>query len=125
MKYKIQKIYYNLKQRFQRFIKGYADIDVWNFDNWFLETIPKLLDKLKDDGHSHPIDMDAEEWEKYVINMSNHFKEASKIDDFLEFPPDTSLEVTSKAYEKLRKECEEHLHKGFEMMEKRFFDLWD
>lgn len=115
----------SMKKRLQRGKRGYANVDVWNFDNWFLETIPKMLDKLKDEGYGHPYDMTAEEWENYVAEMSNHFKEASKVDDFIEFPSGTPFSETSKAYEDLYKHCSEHLHKGFEMMEARFFDLWD
>ena len=39
-----------LKSKIQRFIRGYADEDVWQMDYWFINIIPKMLRQLRDKG---------------------------------------------------------------------------
>ena len=77
--WKLKNIKYKLKYKIQRFHIGYTDIDVWNFDDWFLTTIPKMLDYLQEISISYPYEMTIEDWHNIINTMSNHFKEAKKI----------------------------------------------
>ena len=99
LRYKIQNLITSLKWRFQRFKKGYADIDVWNFNDWFLETIPKMLMELKEELNGYPIDMKPEDWEKYLQEMINHFEIAYTIDDVDYDILESTLQVECKNIE--------------------------
>lgn len=131
LRYKIRRILTSLKWKTQRFKRGYADVDVWDFEAWFLEIIPKMLTQLKEELHGYPVDMEFEDWEKYLEKMIDHFNVASTIADF----DDIEINYTSmteedrsamaKKYLEKDKRCQEELHKGLQMLEERFFDLWD
>lgn len=38
----------------QRAGRGFSDRDVWNFCDWFVEVIPRMLQELKNDLHGYP-----------------------------------------------------------------------
>lgn len=56
--YKLRMAIKNLKWRIQRFKRGYADIDVWDMDCWFMNIIPKMLKQLRDTTHGAPMLLD-------------------------------------------------------------------
>ena len=56
--YKLGMAVKNLKWRIQRFKRGYADVDVWDIDCWFMNIIPKMLKQLRDTTHSAPMLID-------------------------------------------------------------------
>lgn len=61
----------------QRARKGYAAIDWWNMDDWFLEIIPNMLDELADRGYSYPGNEEfdtPEKWKSYLHNLANDFR---------------------------------------------------
>ena len=121
-----------MKWKTQRFKRGYADVDVWDFEYWFLETIPKMLTQLKKELHGCPINMGFEDWENYLQEMINHLEVASTIKDIDDYYPEDYVYLSEAEKDLLReksmehiKYCEEELHKGLKMLEERFFDLWD
>ena len=64
------------KARKQRKKQGYADIDVWNLNSWFMKTLKPMLQQLKDthqgfpgyldfewyNSHQKELDMTYDEW---------------------------------------------------------------
>lgn len=102
--YRIKEKLFSFKMRCQRFIRGYADIDVWSMDSWFIELIPKMLRQLKETTHSYPnifytedgkrvnyiehitrgIEDDNKpedefvEWQNILEEMAHHFDEANE-----------------------------------------------
>ena len=132
LRYKVKELLSSLKWKIQRFKRGYADVDVWNFETWFLGTIPKMLTQLKKELHGCPIDMEFEDWENYLQEMINHLEVASTIEDIDDYYPEDYKYLSESEKNSLReksiehvKYCEEELHKGLKMLEERFFDLWD
>lgn len=125
--WKLKNIKYKLKHKIQRFHKGYADIDVWNFDDWFLTTIPKMLDYLQENGIGYPYEMTFEEWHNIINTMSNHFKEAKKYDEKENeiFEMNISQKEKNDLCKKEFEESKQHLHEGLKLLEKHFFSLWD
>lgn len=122
--YRIKQRYYSLKQRWQRSKKGYSYIDIWGFNDWFLDIVPRMLEELSKECHGHPIDMTYEEWIEYLNTMSMHFKEAAKYDD-LDFDKNISFKDNLTLQEQAYSNCKEHLETGLDMLKARFFDLWD
>ena len=132
LRYRVKELFSSLKWKIQRFKRGYADVDVWNFESWFLDTIPKMLTQLKKQLHGCPINMEFEDWENYLQEMINHFEVASTIDDVDDYYPEDYVYLSEAEKDLLReksvehiKHCKEELHKGLQMLEERFFDLWD
>ena len=132
LRYRIQSLMASLRWKIQRFKRGYSDVDVWEFESWFLEIIPKMLNQLKEQLHGHPVDMEFEDWEKYLEKMIDHFNVASTIDDVDDYYPEDYKYLSESEKDLLReksmehiKHCKEELHKGLKMLEERFFDLWD
>ena len=54
-KYMIKDFFRDIKWRYQRAKRGYADIDVWDIDYWFMNIIPKMLTQLRDTTHGAPV----------------------------------------------------------------------
>ena len=132
LRYRVKELFSSLKWKIQRFKRGYADVDVWDFESWFLDIIPKMLTQLKKQLHGCPINMEFEDWENYLQEMINHFEVASTIEDIDDYYPEDYKYLSESEKNSLReksiehvKYCEEELHKGLKMLEERFFDLWD
>lgn len=117
LRFKIKRLLDSLKWKRQRFKKGYTDIDLWCFNSWFLELMPRMLLELSERMCGCPIDMEYDEWKEYLTEMAKHFQEAYKIDDH--------EEIEDMDYKKHCDYCMEEFHKGIKMFEERFWDLWD
>ena len=132
LRYRVKELFSSLKWKIQRFKRGYADVDVWDFETWFLDIIPKMLTQLKKQLHGCPINMEFEDWENYLQEMINHLEVASTIENIDDYYPEDYKYLSESEKNSLReksiehvKYCEEELHKGLKMLEERFFDLWD
>ena len=87
------KLYYNLKwklfnfknsvsARFQRYKRGYSDSDLYNINDWFIQTIVPMLKEWMDNGPTgYPVyndeDMTYEKWRDILYQMYvgfNYFK---------------------------------------------------
>ena len=66
--YQIKCLPHDIKMRFQRAFRGWADCDVSNMDMWFMEVIPQMLQHLRDTSWAHPI---------LDINVSDEENEAN------------------------------------------------
>ena len=38
--------WFNFRQRCQRFLRGYADSDVWDMDHWFIDTLKPMMEQM-------------------------------------------------------------------------------
>jgi hypothetical protein len=72
--------YYNLKYRCQRFVRGYADEDIWNIDCWFIENMKKIFPEFIKRTSSHPTELTWEEW-KELLDTMNDLLHKMDIDD--------------------------------------------
>ena len=84
----------NVVNAFSRGIKGYCFRDVWDFENWFVHIIPKLLEEVKKQScrgvplfENGDIDVspkhiyregEREEWHKILDTIINEFKYTQK-----------------------------------------------
>lgn len=73
LKYRWSDITYNLRMDFQRFHKGYADCDWWDFSYHFLSNTPKLMKDLRDYCHG-AAEREYEEIESYPIEFIEYAK---------------------------------------------------
>lgn len=81
--YRIKEKLFSFKMRCQRFIRGYADIDVWSMDSWFIELIPKMLRQLKETTHSYPNIFYTEDGKRvnYIEHITRGIEDDNKPED--------------------------------------------
>lgn len=145
----------NIKAAYQRITRGFAYHDLYSIDNWFLDIMPEMLKKFRENLHSYPGDSEFptfESWTEYLKEMETHFRNANedqKIqlneweEDYLKYPMEwqknkgevfftmvdnTPRDITEKwlAREKeIDAWREEELQKAWGMFIKVFHALWD
>ena len=128
-KWKIKEAWWNFRRRCQRFKRGYAYSDVWDIDQWFMDTIKPMLTHLKEHGCGYPMEFkDRDEWCAILDEMINclTLMDKDKVEEFLGFG---GIEGWR------RMDREDHIHsyetmiknknRFFELFNKYFYDLWD
>ena len=97
----------NIKNKIHRAKHGYSYSDVWNMFDWFLEVMPPMLTKLRDEGISYPVEFDErEDWGKVLTTMI----------DCLKVMSDEESNTAQKNFAKDR---------FFMIFSNHFYDLWD
>lgn len=137
----------DIRCAWQRATKGYCYRDVWNIDNWFLKTVPQMLDDLIKIHNGHPSGMTDEEWVDILNEMSTALKNADEettefVNPYTE-PYLSTLEISfdngkllCHADEKLEENyytletekeafVQKSLAEGMNLFQKYFRDLWD
>lgn len=132
----------NLRAAWMRCIKGYCYGDIWNFCDWFLATVPKMLAHLEKNHCGHPAYMKEEEWEQVLKELIQHLNNAEEDNPLAERknpyeeafikqfdePKKESTEIDKQYYTaeiELHKWRQEEIEKAFDLMKKHFFALWD
>lgn len=96
----------NFKYAYQRITRGYADIDIWDFDYYLSYIISNGAKHLADTTCSHPIDKTYEEWQEYLREMASHFDKMIELQENFEDPTAEFAE-------------------GMKMLQDIYLDLWD
>lgn len=117
--YRVWKLTWKLKRNWQRFKRGYADTDIWNFCYWYIEMIPKMLTQLKNENHGHPCDLTEEEWDEYLKGIINNLNDAKM------YMERASEEIDDKKALELYNKSNECMICSFNMLKERFWDFWD
>ena len=116
--------YYNLKYRCQRFIRGYADEDIWNIDSWFLESMKKILPEYLKRNNGHPISVNEDEWHEILVTMKGLLYEMDE-DELCKQTYNRELyEIPSEAAREIIKEAENNKEEFFRLFSKYFNYLW-
>ena len=121
---------FNFKIRCQRFKRGYAYSDVWNMYNWFLEVIPPMLTKLRDDCCGVPIEFEnnGEGWKEILTEMIDCLNnmDEDKIRSMFGTDSDCGFKTFSRQdYIDMNELMEANKNRFFELFSKYFYDLWD
>lgn len=133
----IKSIPREIKWFIQRGRRGYADCDVWSFDWYLTEMIPKALRQLEKHHCGCPtelydetkIDNECWKWEQILKEIAKGFDEIHKVvsskhwDKLLE-PSWSDPEDGIKAHEKDKK-SKEQFKKSMDLFVKYFTSLWD
>ena len=109
-----------IKRSFERFRKGYCYADLWQFDYWLSHLIANGLREFKRNCHTYPNDCDDwEEWQKILDEMIECFDEQWRGIENL------SGRDFMETYNKRQNNKKAKLHRGLELLEKYYYDLWD
>lgn len=141
---KIKDFIDNIKWFIQRGKRGYSDFDIWQFDYYLSEMIPKALKHLKKIQHILPTWKSGEKeevaqkrWYNIMDNMIYTFEIANKIsNDYYHYTPSKSYDT--KIWKEIREplskldfvtimtkeECKRY-EDGWKLFQKHFFYLWD
>lgn len=104
----------------ERGTKGYCFRDLWSFDSWLSKTIARGLKEFRQNCCGYPNDID--DWDKWMAvldEMAECFEEQTRdIDNLADFN-------SMKAWMSKDKDRKKKLHRGFQLLEKYYYDLWD
>ena len=137
--------FYEIKYGWQRMMYGYCDMDSWDIDHWFLNTVPNMLQLLREKQWGHPANMTSEEWNKILDEMIFYLREAdeeqcSRQEPSFDWKSETERNAMTKDEEiqynilrsnwfeesnKIAKYRDEMKDKGLEMFKEYFWNLWD
>jgi hypothetical protein len=90
----------------ERALQGFTNEDTWNIDNWFLEIMPRMLQKFKKETNGFPGSMTSEEWDTILERMIYCFSEIKG-----------TFTLVDENSDKLKDE-------GLELFRKHFWKLW-
>ena len=69
---------YNIRDSYQRIKYGFSYTDIWNMDNWFLETIPPMLRKLAEE-QTNPGQFDnADDWDEWLLDQAEKLEKCKE-----------------------------------------------
>ncbi len=108
-----------IKRFWERGRKGYCYEDLWQFDNWLSKTIANGLREFKENCHGYPNDID--DWDKWMATLDEMIECFDEQCREIENNTTNFLEQWHKRQEHQKKK----LHRGLELLEKYYYDLWD
>lgn len=120
----------NFRVRCQRFMRGYAWIDVWNMDTWFMNTVKPMLIRLRDKGVGVPMEFEnnPDGWRDILSEMLSYLDlmDEGNVYESLGFLDcDSICDMTKADCEKVNKTMEDNKNRFFELFSKYFYNLWD
>ena len=107
-----------LRKFIERGKKGYCYEDLWSFYYFFSEFLVRALKEFKQTCHTYPsTGITWEEWMASLDEMIECFEEQCR--DLGNVELDTVKWNEKREYQKQK------LHRGLELLEKYYYDLWD
>ncbi len=106
----MNKIIWNIKQKWQKLTRGYSDEELWNLDYYLSRWIIPRLKTFKEQAVGFPPDLNSKkEWEDIIEKIIIAFEL------YISYIPDTP-EQASKEGKQIRE--------GLELFSKYFNNLW-
>ena len=125
----IKYYWWEFRSKCMRFKRGYAWVDVWNMENWFMRTVKPMLIHLKDNGVGYPMAFKSrDEWCAVLDEMINclEMMDEDNVRDRLGFGDDGAwIEMTQEDYINVGKTMEDNKNSFFRLFSEYFYDLWD
>lgn len=111
---------FELKMKYQRFKRGYADIDTWNLDGFIEETFRKMLMQFRDECNGYPPNLTPEKWEKILTEMIFLLGEMSEETCSKKTDINSTVEEIQEKWDYMTK-CKD---KFYNLMKKYHYQLW-
>lgn len=110
--YRLQDLWFNIKERYLKIFRGYSNIEIWNLDYYHSKRMVILLTKFKERTYSYPIELDSgKDWAEIIQQM---------IDGFQANMDKDGINVDIKEHKRLNKiEL-----KGLKLFIKHYNSLW-
>lgn len=111
----------SIRKFIERGRKGYCYEDMWEFDNWLSKLIANGLREFKANCHSYPSEgVTWEEWMAILDEMIECFEEQARGIENLPRGADFM-----KVWEARIAHRKKKLSRGFKLLQKYYYDLWD
>ena len=126
LRYKIDE----LRNRIQRFKRGYAYRDVWEMYDWFIKTAKPMLVHLRNHHCGVPMEFENNEdgWDDILdemIRCLDMMDEENVYDHFGFGSWGYWKKMNKEDYENIYRTMEENKNCFFELFSKYFYDMWD
>ena len=114
-----------IRRFFERGRKGYCRNDLWSWEYFFSKLISQSLREFKANCHSYPSeDITWEGWMAILDEMIECFDEQWRAVDNIPCKPGTRT-IDFGLIRKRQEYKANKLHRGLELLEKYYYDLWD
>lgn len=123
LRYRIKEALYSFKFRCQRFIRGYADEDIWGMDMWFIEGMQKLLPQYIKRTDGFPAIITFEEW-KDILNEMLYCLNGMTTEGAEKQLFGKNDELTFQQIKEIEAYIETNTKRFFELYTKWFNHLW-
>ena len=132
--YRIKDSWWNFRSKCQRFKRGYSWGDVWDMDQWFMNTIKPMLIHLRDHGIGCPNEFydeanDSDEaWKNILTEMINclEMMDEDNVRSYLGFGDvEDWKRMTREDYINVHKIMNDNKNSFFRLFSEYFYDLWD
>jgi hypothetical protein len=112
--YSVKNWIFEIKMAYQRVVRGYDDIVIWNFDTCIARQIKEVCFILADTHVGTPKELTDKQWEKILLNISFGFGSYIEMRSGM-------YTLKDKEYKRLEKEYES----GLKLFTKWHRDIWD
>ena len=110
-----------IRRFIERGRKGYCKEDMWSFNNWLSSLLANALREFKQNCHTYPNDIDEwDEWMKILDEMIECFEEQGR-----DIETNMMTKDFVRQYLIRQNNRKQKLHRGLELLEKYWWDLWD
>lgn len=126
----LEDIWYPFKWRCQRFVRGYADIDMFNMDDWFMRTVKPMLIYHRDNNFSVPDEFseNPDGFKLALIEMINCLDLMGEdyVCNFLGFCEiEDIIKMKTEDFKEVHDIINDSKDKFFQLFSKYFYYLWD
>jgi hypothetical protein len=115
----IRRLPRNIKNFYQRGMRGYSDEDTWNVDSYISHIAIPMLTRLRDKHAGYPPKLTSKKWFKALDEMIEGFKAYEmlvSLDDI----------IKDGEYNEEKSDAEmKKFKKGMRLFSKWYFNLWD
>lgn len=134
--WKIREAKDRVKWRLQRVFRGYADIDVWDFDHRLMELVARHVKVLRKTCHGYPSTVKEQEWDQIlddIVFAAEMY--TSDVGDVCIIETEEDYERCREIHEKVytgendpkwpSREDWQRARRGIELFKQHMFNLWD
>ncbi len=74
----IKSFFTSIKWAWQRATRGYCERDLWSVSDWFLSTLPNMLEDAKTACIGYPVELEEREWNEILSQLTFLLREANE-----------------------------------------------
>ena len=130
----------NVRATYMRARYGWCYMDVWNWNSWFLETVPSMFRFLANNSCGYPCDMTPDTWKQWLLDMAfmleecNEEKYEGKNEYYGAYVRSFDMEENERKEivviylerdKELAFEADKKLKEFFVKLGERFWSIWD
>lgn len=122
--YRIKSKCGDLRSRCQRFRHRYALTDIWNMNQWFIDTVRSMLEYFLEHHLGYPCGVTDEEYDNELMEMIECLRlmDEENAKEYCGFEED---DISTEAIQDYWDVMDKSKKRFFYLFEKNFWSLWD